>query len=157
VALTHGQKFSVVVLISTEDYNWPIPIEYPLADYTSQATASSGESFISWDWSTWTDLTTQIANANVCLKAFTSRLQVRINETGISYNTIQTAYDTANGGESILAQAARFAEDLTFSRGVDVYLLGGYDAAFSDNTGYTTIKSLTINGGPVTIGDVVIK
>jgi C1A family cysteine protease len=74
IALRPGQKFSVVVKQKTTNYNSPIPCEYPLKDYSSQATAHAGESFISSNGNTWSDLHTswsgQYANSNVCLKAF---------------------------------------------------------------------------------------
>ena len=71
VPLTAGQKFSVVVRVQTPNYRYPVTIEKPLPGYTSQATASAGQSYISSTGSTWTDLTASIPNANVCLKAYT--------------------------------------------------------------------------------------
>ena len=66
-----GQEYSIVVKLTTPGYTYPIPIEYPVTDYSSHATASSGQSYVSSTGSTWTDLTTSVANANVCLKAYT--------------------------------------------------------------------------------------
>ena len=71
VALTLGQKFSVVVQITTPNYNFPIPIERPFAGYSSLATANPGESYISSNGTSWSDTTSASANANVCLKALT--------------------------------------------------------------------------------------
>jgi C1A family cysteine protease/uncharacterized OB-fold protein len=71
IVLTQNQKFSIVVKLTTPGFNYPIPIEYPTAGYSSQATANPGESYISLDGITWKDLTSSILNANVCLKAFT--------------------------------------------------------------------------------------
>jgi hypothetical protein len=65
------QKFSVVVKLTTPGYDYPIPVEYPIAGYSSHATANAGESYISSEGVTWEDLTSSIAKANVCLKAFT--------------------------------------------------------------------------------------
>jgi len=74
VALKQGQRFSVVLKLKTEDYSYPIPIEYPFRNYSSLAQAEAGQSFISSDGSSWNDLHTswkgEFANSNVCLKAF---------------------------------------------------------------------------------------
>jgi C1A family cysteine protease len=71
VSLNQGEKFSVVVRLYTPGYQYPVALEYPYAGYSSQATAKSGESFVSNDGISWTDVTTVYRNANVCLKAFT--------------------------------------------------------------------------------------
>lgn len=74
VALSHNQRFSVVVKLKTTGYSYPIPVEYPLKNYSNSARASSGESFVSSNGSTWYDIHTTwgslYANTNVCLKAF---------------------------------------------------------------------------------------
>jgi len=83
-----GHTFSAVVTLTTPGYNWPIPTEIPLPDYSSGATANPGESFISPDGIAWQDLTTFTANANACLKAFAvppdlqALLEVHPNERG---------------------------------------------------------------------------
>jgi PKD repeat protein len=71
VAINAGDKFSVVVKLQTPNYNYPIAIERPLSGYASQATASTGQSYISSTGTSWTDLTASIPNANACLKAYT--------------------------------------------------------------------------------------
>lgn len=78
VSLTSGQRFLVVVKLTTPGYNFPIPIECPEDGYSSQATANPGESFISSKGSDWSDLPTinGFENTNVCLKAFTSAIPI---------------------------------------------------------------------------------
>ena len=71
VTVSAGQKFSVVVKFQTPNLQYPITIEKPSSGYSSQATASAGQSYTSSTGTTWTDLTTIIPNANVCLKAYT--------------------------------------------------------------------------------------
>jgi len=75
VAVTSGQPFAAVVKLTVPDvsYHDPIPVEVPYPDY-SDATANPGESFISWNGTTWQDLTSiaGYSEANVCLKAFTT-------------------------------------------------------------------------------------
>ena len=75
--VTDGQPFVVAVRLTTPGRIKPLPIEYPQSDYSSKATASAGQSYISSDGKTWADLTTRTdldpsyAKANVCLKAYT--------------------------------------------------------------------------------------
>jgi hypothetical protein len=76
VSLTAGHKFSVVVKLTTPGYNHPVAIEDPQKGYSSAATASVGESYVSSDGTSWSDMTSVSANANVCLKAFTTELVV---------------------------------------------------------------------------------
>jgi len=71
VTLTSGHKFSVVLKLTTPDYNYPIAYEEPYYDYSSAATASPGQSYVSSDGVSWTDLTAWHPNSNVCVKAFT--------------------------------------------------------------------------------------
>lgn len=70
VNLLSGETFSIVVKLTTPNFDTPITLEYPVYGYSSQATASPGQSFVSSDGSSWTDMTSIITNANVCLKAF---------------------------------------------------------------------------------------
>ncbi len=72
VTLKKGERFSVVLKLTTPGYLSPIPVEYPVEGYSDKATASAGESFISSDGENWTDLTDDYPNANVCIKAFSS-------------------------------------------------------------------------------------
>jgi C1A family cysteine protease len=73
VRVTQGEKFSVVVKLTTPGSNYPVAIEYPYSGFSSKATARSGESYVSSNGASWTDLTTLYTNSNVCLKAFSSR------------------------------------------------------------------------------------
>jgi len=72
-AIIKGKKFSIVVKLTTKGYNYPIPVEYPLANFSSKAKAKLGQSFISENGATWYDICAAWkANTNVCLKAFTN-------------------------------------------------------------------------------------
>lgn len=72
VPIKSGQKFSIVVKITTKGYNYPIPIEYKSSS-TSGATAKAGQSFFSSNGTSWTDTYKKWvgSNVNVCLKGFT--------------------------------------------------------------------------------------
>jgi hypothetical protein len=71
--VTPGKKFSVLVKFTSPGFNWPVPIEYARAGYSSHATAAAGQSFVSGDGNTWYDFThyaSQWPKTNVCIKAF---------------------------------------------------------------------------------------
>ena len=74
VPLRTGQKFSVVVRLTTPGYDYPIPLEYPHPGYSSQARANPGESYASGNGIYWDDVTKEFPNTNVCLKAFTGNV-----------------------------------------------------------------------------------
>jgi len=69
IRLTSGDDFAVVVKFTTPGYNWPIPIEYPISGYSDAATANPGQSYVSSDGTSWTDITSIWSNTNVCIKA----------------------------------------------------------------------------------------
>jgi C1A family cysteine protease len=74
VPVNSGQKFSIVVKMTTQGYNYPIPIEYRDSDSTSKASSKAGQSFFSSNGSSWTDCYKKWGSSfqvNVCLKAFT--------------------------------------------------------------------------------------
>ncbi len=75
VTLTTGQKFAVVVQLTTPGYTRPVPIEYSVPGYSSNAAASAGQSYISSNGTIWQDTTTTATlspTTNVALKAFSS-------------------------------------------------------------------------------------
>lgn len=76
IPLKKGQKFSVIVKLKTPGNTYPIAVEYPLNGYSSKASAQAGQSWVSSDGSSWSDLTSDLPQSNVCLKAFT-----RVRET----------------------------------------------------------------------------
>jgi C1A family cysteine protease len=71
VLLLKGERFSVVVKLTTPGYKYPVAVEYPLSGFSSGARASNGQSYVSSSGTTWTDLNSIYPNTNVCLKAFT--------------------------------------------------------------------------------------
>lgn len=70
--VTDGSPFVVAVRLITPGCITPVPIECPIRGYSTAATASPGQSYVSADGSSWQDLTSvaEYAEANVCLKAF---------------------------------------------------------------------------------------
>jgi C1A family cysteine protease len=72
VPLADGLVFTVVVRMTTPGYNFPIPMEGPVDEYSSIAAASAGQSFVGTDGAAWNDLTSLEPNANAALKVFSS-------------------------------------------------------------------------------------
>jgi hypothetical protein len=161
VPVTQGQKFSVVVKLTTPGYNYPIPIEKPFSNYSSQATANAGESYVSKDGSSWTDISTRsgFANTNVCIKAFAGcPPPVFIQGTPLYYSSIQTGYDNASAGQTLELQSLTFTEPLVLKNSAAITLRGGFGCDYASNPGWTTLHgTLTISGGPVEIENLIIK
>lgn len=94
VAVSSGQRFSVMVKATTPGYGYPIPIEYPETYYSSKAKGNPGESFVSSNGSTWSDISSEfMPNSNVCLKAYT-KTGTPSPSTVNSYGQFSTASDT---------------------------------------------------------------
>jgi C1A family cysteine protease len=102
IFLPSGQRFSIVVKLKTPKYDYPIPIEYPMDNYSSLATANSGESFVSSNGTDWSDLTDAYFDSNVCLKAFTMSISetasIPVYLSGPANGTTGTAYTYTVGG-----------------------------------------------------------
>lgn len=70
VGVGKGTRFRVRVKLTTPGYEYPLPVELPLEEYSDNATASPGESFYSEDGVAWKDLTDEFSGANFCIKVF---------------------------------------------------------------------------------------
>jgi C1A family cysteine protease len=73
VRLATGQAFTVAVKLVTPGYAFPVPLETSIDGYSSGANAAPGQTYVSADGETWTDVTTlpDQQGTSVCLKAFT--------------------------------------------------------------------------------------
>lgn len=116
VQLSAGQKFSVVVKLTTPGYTYPIPFEYPYSGYSSAATSNAGESYVSSNGSSWSDIRSYYANANVCLKAFTheggglivtpSTDSASVGPVGGPFSPASHVYTISNSGTTALQWSA---------------------------------------------------
>jgi C1A family cysteine protease len=104
--LTGGASFCVAIKLTTPGWSWPIAYESPIANYTSAASAAAGQSYFGSNGTSWTDLTTMTANANVCLKAYASRIPTTASSYSFSpsatsgwKNTAQTVPLTGAAGD----------------------------------------------------------
>ena len=82
--LVAGQGFRVAVKVTTPGEKKPVPLETRVRGLTSAAAAGRGQSFVSSNGRTWTDLTTLKGQrqSNVCLKAFTRSPIVCVTSPG---------------------------------------------------------------------------
>jgi hypothetical protein len=74
VQLTPGDDFYVYLHI-TDGGSFPQAFDYRYPGYTSNSTASPGESYYSFNGSTWTDINAWNNTANFSIKAFTQFLR----------------------------------------------------------------------------------
>jgi len=70
VPLVTDETFSVVVRFINSSHNKSVPIEKPIPHHASAARASAGQSYVSLDGATWTDLTQLVPDTDVCIKAY---------------------------------------------------------------------------------------
>ena len=92
VNLTAGSKFYVYVGI-TGGGTYPSAVDYRYAGYDSASTASPGQSYYSFNGTSWTDLTTWNSTANFCIDALTQNVSsptpavpilAAVSDTGVS-------------------------------------------------------------------------
>jgi len=115
----------------------------------------------------WTGCTASGNNCSVTMNAdksvtatFTGNNNVRLNSaTPTLYSRIMDAYNAIglSGSGNIQAQVFTFLETPVFGNPVNVLLEGGRSASFDPTSGYSTVGTLSILKGSVTISNIVIK
>ena len=130
---------------------------------TLTATADSLSTFTGWSGacSGTGSCTITIGNTTSVGASFSGGCSgdpVKIGST--TYSTLQAAYSAASPGDTIKVQGLNLYQSLTVNRNISVTLAGGYDCAFTSNSGRTTSLKGTIQttagGGTLTIGNVVL-
>jgi hypothetical protein len=77
---------------------------------------------------------------------------------GNYYSSLQSAYADSGSSGILEAQSVALAGDFTAASSGDVTLLGGYDATYSGNDGYTELQGvLTVAMGAFTVENLVIR
>jgi len=143
VALTNGQKFSIVVKLTTPGYTYPVPLEYVSSGYSSGASANAGESYLSSNGVAWTDATVTVdSTTNVCIKGFTGEPTLPIkweqkpDETEFG---IDIRVDSNDGQERVLADDF---ECTATSKLTDVHFWGSWN---NDEVGQITSIHLSVH------------
>jgi len=106
VELTAGQLFSIVFKLKTPGFNFPLPQERPVDGYSSGATASAGQSFVSPNGTSWSDITQNAPNTNICIKGFAGDGMagcptITLSPSALPGGTVGSSYSqtlTAGGG-----------------------------------------------------------
>jgi hypothetical protein len=89
---------------------------------------------------------------------FTYVEPARIEATGLDYPHISAAYTAMSVDGTILARQFQFDGGLSLDLGWAVILKGGHNAAYSENSGYSTIAgALTLKTGRLTVERVIIR
>lgn len=75
------------------------------------------------------------------------------------YGSLNDAYAAASDNAVIRALDAELGEILDLTRGINVLLMGGYNASYSSRTGLPTVLNgaLTITSGSLTVDNLLIK
>ncbi|WP_162013078.1 lectin like domain-containing protein [Methanosarcina acetivorans] len=97
VSLSTGDNFSIVVKLSSGS---PIvfPIEGVIENYSSKASANTGESYISSDGINWSDLASGESKYNCCIKAYTTTS----DDIDPVINSVSLNNSNPNAGDFIL-------------------------------------------------------
>jgi hypothetical protein len=84
---------------------------------------------------------------------------VRILGSASPFTLIGDAYaGLPGGGGTIQARVHEFTETLNLNRSINAILKGGYDTAYSGNSGLTTVKGkVTVASGRLTVENLIIK
>ena len=110
-----GQRFSAVVKLKLPDSSirFPIAVESPIGA-AAAATASAGQSFVSADGGSWTDITSVLPNSNVCLKIYAgaggaTRLDPSFSQ--VAFSSITAAWTAIPGASytAVLASDSGYA------------------------------------------------
>jgi C1A family cysteine protease len=107
VSLKKGDRFSVAVKVVSAGWTTPVAIELPINGYSSGATASSGQSYISSNGAGWSDLTASQPNTNVCLKAFTISGSTTVTGTKTSSTSWQIIKNLTHSSITVKSSIAR--------------------------------------------------
>ncbi|MCF4151089.1 lectin like domain-containing protein [Dethiosulfovibrio sp. F2B] len=150
VTVAAGERFSVVIHLTTPGYSFPVAVEYRIAGYTDKATASAGQSYLSSDGTSWTDATSSVdGTANVCIKAFGTE------SSFASYGSLKVLIEPA----AVVTAGAAWSIDegrTWYSSGTTVPSLppGDYSVQFKQVVGWridSPQNMVVLNGGSGTL------
>lgn len=83
---------------------------------------------------------------------------VRVGSGGLSFDSMQDAFNTAASGDTIFAQAKQFTGDVVLSRDVSVVLKGGYDCGYTTNPVAATMDgTLRVTAGTLQVENLVFR
>ncbi len=150
VPVSAGQSFVVAVRYTTPAYNYPIPAECVEAGYSSGATASAGQSYISSDGASWTDIVTYVfgdPTCNVCIKAAVGPASTPTPPA------LVTDFAASDGEDALATLAWTNPVDSDLAEVVVFRKTGSYPASHTDGTSVYT-NSSPIPGATIFVTDI---
>ncbi len=136
VPLNASESFVVAIRYTSPGYNYPIPSEYRIIGYSSNATAGVNESFIRHNEnSAWEDLGSS-DNSNICIKAFT------LNSTPVPVNPSVTGIAPSSGLNN--QSYPVLISGSNFQSGALAYLISG-NYSLMNESGVQVLNSSTIS------------
>ncbi len=155
ILIAPGDRFAVIVQLSSSGGAAHAPVEHAVAGYSSLASARPGESFVSVSGSFWQDLTSIEASANFSLKAFTSAKNV----TGISLKSLPSKTTYMKGSPLDLSGAeitATYIDGSHTDIPVTLDMVSGYNAnTLGAQTVTITYESRTTSFSVTVIADFI--
>ncbi len=159
VPVSSGQRFSVVVKLTNPSDQYPVAVEANTLDwaapqdYSSGATASAGQSYVSSNGSSWTDLTTvrnsyfgdDFYRSNVCLKAYADADATPPTAVGAVYDGSAAGSDIDKTGSTTQLSANWTASSDPESG------IARYDYAIGTYAGGTDVRTWTSNGTSLSV------
>lgn len=152
VPLTAGQRFSIVIKYTTPGYSYPIPVEEALFNYSSEATANAGQSFITSDGGyLWKDIS-RSDYVNVCIKGFTEAVSSSVlNSIAITTPANKLSYQVGEALDlSGLVVTGTYSDGSSKVETVTAANVTGFNSATA-----TSSQLLTINVGGKTTTFIV--
>ncbi|MDT8287563.1 MAG: lectin like domain-containing protein, partial [Elusimicrobiales bacterium] len=154
VPVSSGQRFSVVVKLTNSSDPYPVAVEANTQDwatpqsYSSGATAAAGQSYVSSNGSSWTDLTTvrdshfhdDFYRSNVCLKAYADTDATPPSDVSAVYDGSAAGVDIDKTGSTTQLSANWTASSDPESG------IARYDYAIGTYAGGTDVRTWTSNG-----------
>ncbi|MCD1294946.1 hypothetical protein CUJ83_08040 [Methanocella sp. CWC-04] len=107
VPVFRDQRFAIVIKIKTPGSTHPVAVETYRYGYSSKATASNNQSFISSDGTRWYDTNIQFNTTNICIKAYT------VNSTIVSTGPRPDAAIISNTIPSTMIQGNSYNVSVT--------------------------------------------
>lgn len=138
-AVSAGQRFSVVVQLTTPGYAYPLAVEYAVAGYSAAASAKEGESYLSANGSKWDDFTARVSStANFCCKAYVKSAAVVRSLAGLS---IEGVNSLKAGSSAVFSCTAAYSDGSTKAVSPRWSIAEGGKWASVDSSGRVTAKA----------------
>ncbi|WP_292465862.1 lectin like domain-containing protein [Methanolobus sp.] len=162
IVILENINFSIVIEFEHDSYQYLIPVESPIANYSSQATSGPGESFISQNGTVWEDIGSSLGN--VCIKAFTvdGPREVYVGENK-EYGNISAAMDVANNGDTIIVSDGIYTENMLIDKEIVIRSENGSaktiikPATTAEPVFNLTADNISISGFNITSGSADVN